>query len=609
MKNLKCSLPMKITAVLLSYLMAFILVLSTVSVALMGYFDFYFNSPKNLQENILGDMLQGDCHSLAIYHDLDRQVDYYYKDSNLFYAIETVDGKNIASNYKGEKIITAQQYYTEDYIYTVYLAEDMKEADIYSMLNSVILIGHKLRYAMFFFILLSLIAFIVILSYLYCSAGHKDDYSNITLNALDKIPFDIYTAVVAAVSIFGTMAALDIFYEGAEGLIALFFGCTALYFLLLGFTMTFATRVKTGTLFKNTVIYMVLKWLFKWLKKIKRFTVFHLKRIPLIWRVILETAVILFFEFVFFAFNSYEPDNLIVGFCIINAILVAVVFYIAITLNRIKKGGERIAAGDFEHKINTEYMFLDFKGFAETLNNVNDGMQLAVNEKMKSERFKTELITNVSHDIKTPLTSIVNYVDLLKNENIENETAKEYIAVLDRHSGRLKKLVEDLVEASKATTGNLSVNFENCNVGVLLQQALGEFDERFKKAQIIPLLKIERENVIINADARHLWRVFENLLSNICKYSQSGTRAYIDVTVTDGKVLVVFKNISKYQINVSHGELMERFVRGDASRNTEGSGLGLSIAKSLIELQNGELKIETDGDLFKTIVSFDLKTN
>ncbi len=605
MKNLKQSLPVKITAVLLSYVMMLVLVLSTVSVAAMGYFDFYFNSPKNLQENILGDMLYGDCHSLALYHDLDREVDYYYKDSNLFYTIETIDGDNIATNYNGEKIVTAEQYYTEDYIYTVYLAEDMKETDIYSVLSRLIITGHKLRYAMIFFVILSLIAFIVLLCFLYCSAGHNKYCDYIKLNALDKIPFDIYTAAVTGLATFGTMAMLDIFYEGAEGVIALFFGGTALYFLCLGFTMTFATRVKTGTLFKNTVIYMVLKWLFKWFKKAVRFAAFHIRRLPVVWQVALEVAVLLFFEFVFFVFNCYEPDNLIVGFIVINIILVAIVLHISITLARIKKGGEQIAAGDFEHKIDTKYMFLDFKDFAETINSINDGMQVALNERMKSERFKTELITNVSHDIKTPLTSIVNYVDLLKKEEIQNETATGYITVLERHSERLKKLVEDLVDASKATTGNLTVNLESCDVGVLLQQALGEFDERFKRAKVIPLLKIGNKNVIIKADARHLWRVFENLLSNICKYSQIGTRAYIDVSVSDGKVIAVFKNISNYQINLSHEELMERFVRGDKSRNSEGSGLGLSIAKSLVELQNGQLRIETDGDLFKAIVEFD----
>lgn len=607
MKNLKCSIPMKIAAVILSYVMILVLVLCSIAAAFMVHFDFYLNSPEKLQENIFSDMLYGDCQSLAAYYELERDVDYYYNDTNIYYTIETSKGKNITTNFNGEKIIASCQYYTEDYIYTVRLAQDMHKTDIYSFLNSLILIGYKLRYAVFIFIIISFAAFITLLSFLYCSAGHRDACGYIKPNALDKVPFDVYTVVAAVLGVLCTVAAFDIFYEGPEGIIALFFGGTVLYFLALGFTMSFATRVKTSTLFKNTVIYMVLRWLLKRLKKVKRFIGFHIKKLPLIWRVILEVAVILFFECIFFNFNCYETDDLFIGFVVMNAILVAIVLHITISLVRIRNGGERIASGDFEHKIDTEYMFLDFKDFAETLNSVNDSMQLALEEKLKSERFKTELITNVSHDIKTPLTSIVNYVDLLKNEEIDNENAKNYIQVLDRHSERLKKLVEDLVEASKATTGNLPVNLEGCNVGVLLQQSLGEFDERLKNANITPLLKIERENVIINADARHLWRVFENLLSNICKYSQSGTRAYIDVLVRDKKVFVVFKNISNYQINISQAELMERFVRGDKSRNTEGSGLGLSIAKSLVELQNGEIKIETDGDLFKATVSFDLK--
>ena len=605
MKNIKCSLPMKIAAVILSYVMMLILVLSTVAVAVMGYCNFYFNSSQQLQKSILGDMVQGECYTLAGYHDLERNIDYYYEDSNLFYRIETADGKNIATNYNGENIITSEQYYTEYYIYTVLLADDMTETDRYSVIRQLIVIGYKLRYAMIFFVLLSLIAVIVLLSYLYCSAGHRDAYSYIKLNAIDKIPFDIYAVVVVGAAVLSCVAALDVFYEGPEGIIVLFFGGTILYFLALGFTMTFATRVKTGTLFKNTVIYRILNRLFIFIRKSAKFIGFHLKRIHLIWRVALVTFALLFLEFVILLFNFYSP--LFISFAIINLVLTAAVFYASITFSRLKSGCERLAAGDLEHKLNTGYMYLDFKEFAQTLNSINDGMQAAVNEKIKSERFKTELITNVSHDIKTPLTSIINYVDLLEKEEVENEKAKNYIGVLHKHSERLKKLVEDLVEASKANTGNLEVTLESCNVGVLLQQALGEFDERFKKAQVIPLLKIERENVIIDADARHLWRVFENLLSNICKYSQPATRAYIEKCVKENIAFITFRNISKYQLNLSQQELTERFVRGDKSRNTEGSGLGLSIAKSLVELQNGELIIETDGDLFKATVKFKLK--
>ncbi|MBR4116952.1 MAG: sensor histidine kinase [Clostridia bacterium] len=604
MKNLKCSLPMKITAVILSYVMALVLVLSTVAIAFMGYFNFYFNSQETLQKEILGEMAMGECHTLASLDELERNLGYYYEDRNLFYMIEESDGKLVESNYKGEKIITAEQFYNEDYIYTIYVAEEMTKTDEFSFINQLIILGYKLRYAVIFFVIVSLIAFIVLLCYLYCSAGHRDAYSYIKLNALDKIPFDIYTAVVAVLVYFGLTVTLDIFYEGLEGIIVLFFGCTALYFLALGFTLTFATRVKTGTLFKNTIIYKVIKFLWRGIKKCAKFAFFHLKRLPLVWQVVLEVVAVLFFESIFLCFNLYQAENLVLGFVIINFLLLVSVLYVTITLQRIKKGGEKIASGELDYKINTDYMILDFKEFSEKLNSINDGLQSAVNEKMKSERFKTELITNVSHDIKTPLTSIINYVDLLKKEKIENETAKDYIAVLDRHSVRLKKLIEDLVEASKASTGNLSVNFDRCDLGVLLQQAVGEFDERMRKAEIIPLLKLPRENVIIKADARHLWRVFQNLLSNICKYSQSGTRAYIEASIKNGKAVVVFRNISKYELNISEDELMERFVRADASRNTEGSGLGLSIAKSLTELQNGDLKIETDGDLFKATVEF-----
>lgn len=610
MKNLKCSLPMKITAVILSYVMALVLVLSTVAVAFMGYFDFYVNSAEKLERKILGDMAQGECYILAGYVDLEREnLPYYYEDTNLYFTVEDSNGKDIVSTYDGQKIVVAEQYYTDNEIFTIYVADEMTKTDEYSVARFFITTGHKLRYAMIFFALFSLIGFIVLLCYLYCSAGHRVAFSYIKLNALDKIPFDIYTAVVGIALTFGVIATTDFFYEGLEFLILAFFGGTAVYFLLLGYTMSFATRIKTGTLFKNTVIYKVVKFLWRGLKRCGKFAVYHLRRLPLVWQVVLEIGVILFFEAIFFMFNLYQVEMLILGFVVINFLLVVAVLYVAITLQRIKKGGEKIASGDLDYKINTDYMILDFKDFAEKLNTINDGMQAAVDEKMRSERFKTELITNVSHDIKTPLTSIINYVDLLKKEEITNDTANEYISVLDRHSARLKKLVEDLVEASKASTGNLSVNFDKCDVGVLLTQALGEFDEKLKAAGITPLLKMPRENVIIRADARHLWRVIQNLLSNICKYSQASTRAYIDVFVQGEKAVITFRNISKYELNLSHEELMERFVRGDKSRNTEGSGLGLSIAKSLVELQNGKIKIETDGDLFKATVELDVYKN
>jgi signal transduction histidine kinase len=225
---------------------------------------------------------------------------------------------------------------------------------------------------------------------------------------------------------------------------------------------------------------------------------------------------------------------------------------------------------------------------------------------MKSERLKTELITNVSHDLKTPLTSIVNYVDLMKKEDIQPEKAKEYLEVLDRQSKRLKKLTLDLLEASKASTGNISVSNEPTNIKVLLSQLEGEYAEKLAASNLELHVSVPEEDMWISADGRLLSRVFDNLMNNIFKYTQPGTRVYVTARAEGENSVIEFKNISKYQLNISGDELMERFVRGDSSRNTEGSGLGLSIAKSLTELQNGELDIVVDGDLFKAIVSMEL---
>ena len=252
-------------------------------------------------------------------------------------------------------------------------------------------------------------------------------------------------------------------------------------------------------------------------------------------------------------------------------------------------------------------MICELKEYGETLNNIGEGLSVAVNEKIRSERLKTELITNVSHDIKTPLTSIINYIDLIKKQDIQDEKICGYIDILDRQSNRLKKLIEDLIEASKASTGNISVEKAPCELGILLSQAVGEFDERAKSKNLEIIVQDYKEALTVMADRKHLWRVFDNLMSNICKYSQNGTRVYLSLNKIDNRAIITFRNISENQLYVSSDELTERFVRGDSSRNTEGSGLGLSIAKSLVELQGGEMNICIDGDLFKVILSFNIK--
>ena len=249
-----------------------------------------------------------------------------------------------------------------------------------------------------------------------------------------------------------------------------------------------------------------------------------------------------------------------------------------------------------------------FKKCLQDLDRISEGMDVIVEEKMKSERFQTELITNVSHDINTPLTSIINYLDFLsqeeKKENRNAQVVQEYMEVLDRQSVRLKKLIEDLIEASKASTGSLKIEKEPCELGIFLQQIAGEYEERLENAQLALHLVLPEDKVYVEADGRHLWRVIDNLLQNVCKYAMAGTRVYLQLQEKAGQAIIIMKNVSASELNIPAEELMERFVRGDRSRHSEGSGLGLSIARSLTELQGGKFVIEIDGDLFKTAIGF-----
>ena len=288
----------------------------------------------------------------------------------------------------------------------------------------------------------------------------------------------------------------------------------------------------------------------------------------------------------------------------VKAVEVVGLFILLLHMQALHEGSKRVASGDMSKPIDTGKMLWKFKEHGENINQVSDGITLAVNERMKSEHFKTELITNVSHDIKTPLTSIINYVDLIKKEDLQDEKIQEYVEVLDRQSARLKKLIEDLMEASKASTGNLTVELAECDIEVLLAQVIGEFEEKLQKNQLEVVVTKPDLPVKMMVDGRHMWRVLDNLLNNACKYSMPGTRVYISLMQENKNAVITFKNISKTALNIPSEELLERFVRGDSSRNTEGSGLGLSIAQSLTELMQGNMNLEIDGDLFKVTLRF-----
>lgn len=273
--------------------------------------------------------------------------------------------------------------------------------------------------------------------------------------------------------------------------------------------------------------------------------------------------------------------------------------------SRIKKGIEEISGGNLEYRIDLKWLHGEDRNIAEKINNIGSGLNKAVDEAMRNERLKTDLITNVSHDIKTPLTSIINYVDILKRSNISDEKIRGYLDILESKAQRLKTLTEDVVEASKVSSGNITLEYMDMDLRELVQQTEGEMAEKFAARNLTMVLNLSEEPAVIHVDGRRMWRVLENVFGNAAKYAMPGTRVYADLILTEDKVNFSLKNVSEQQLNISADELTERFIRGDISRSTEGSGLGLSIAKSLTAMQGGKFELYLDGDLFRVNIQFE----
>lgn len=487
-----------------------------------------------------------------------------------------------------------------------YILQDRVTSDNISFVLDSFNKAYDLRYELIAIALVMLILSILLFVFLMSAAGHRDGSDAITPNFIDRIPFDLFALIIALPGICGVALGVEVAdrfaFANLLGLLVVF---VLLELLLTLFFMSLATRLKLKNVLKSCLIYRVLSWCWRFIKKMCRALAALVHGLPLLGRAGFVVAAVLLVEFIFICATEHSTGAELFGWFIERVLLLALLVYLLTCVKRLRTGASKIAQGDMNYSIDTKYMHGDLLDHANDLNSIRDGISRAVNERMKSEHFKTELITNVSHDIKTPLTSIVNYVDLLSKENMENEKAQEYIEVLQRQSARLKKLTEDLVEASKASTGNLAVNLERCELGVLLDQTAGEYGEKLSSQGLELILKKPEEPVTVMADGRHLWRILDNLMNNICKYAQPGTRVYLNLEQKDGKASMTFRNMSKYQLNISGDELMERFVRGDSSRNTEGSGLGLSIARSLAQLQGAQLDLVVDGDLFKVTVTFD----
>lgn len=428
------------------------------------------------------------------------------------------------------------------------------------------------------------------------AAGHWQGFEGIHLTWFDKIPLDLMAVVF--------MLPIGFFigyFNYASSIAVALWGAAVLNCVFL-FLITFVTRCKAGTVLKNNVIWYAIRLLWRILKAIGRWIGHLVRSIPIIWR----TALVILAAFIFALAIGSNMSVLSLPMLLLYLLLAVFALYIAIGFATLQRGSKALAEGDYSKPVDTRFLRGDLKRCSENLNKVQQGVQRAVDERLRSERMKTELITNVSHDIKTPLTSIVNYVDLLKKEDIDNPKAQEYLEVLDRQSKRLKKLTEDLVEASKASSGVIPVDCQPTNVNVLLSQLEGEYEERLQKAELTMIVHPAAGDPVVLADGKLLSRVMDNLMNNIGKYAMPGTRVYAAAAADEKESTISIKNVSRNELNVSADELMERFVRGDSSRHTEGSGLGLSIAKSLVELQGGRFELSIDGDLFRADISLPL---
>ena len=496
---------------------------------------------------------------------------------------------------------------TRTYIITGYYTSGSVSSGNADKYQELFTYAYELRYVSIAVLVVSLILEAFVFVFLLSAAGHHGETGEIRPSFIDKIPFDLYTALTVFAGIFLIAAMAEVSYSNTAMLVVVLIAALGVIAALISllWCMSLAVRIKLGTTIKSCIIYRVGAWCLRLIKKVFYTFKDGLKAIPMFPRAVLIIAAILFVEFLWIAIAGTSPGKQLFGWFIERAVLVLATLYALLSMKQLLEAGQRIAKGELDCKVDTSKLRGPFKEHGEDLNSITDGMNRAVGERMKSERFRTELITNVSHDIKTPLTSIINYVDLLEKEQPENEKMREYLEVLDRQSAKLKKLIDDLLEASKASSGSLSVNLTECELGILLDQMAGEYSEKLSAAGLELILTKPEESVKIMADGRHMWRIFDNLLNNICKYAQRGTRVYLDLTADALKAAVTFRNISATRLNISGDELTERFVRGDSSRNTEGSGLGLSIAQSLAQLQKGALDITVDGDLFKVVLRFD----
>lgn len=653
----KCySMALKTACFLLAVLCLTVAVLGITGACYMANNGYYRTSGEKLTQNWYERLIRSSADDMAQLYaqeDLEKLVSklgngYWYITpeiggqnwerfngrSNYRYEIFDQNGKRLAGTYEGEAAaasVTTEEsvyyyrevmrvdaygdsYYDRDieiaWTYTVkgYILQDLPIDDGIRQISRWMHTAWNYRNWVAVLGILCVIGLIITTVYLLSAAGRRQDKEGITLNLLDRIPLDLYAGAVVGGEFLLCYWISFVFDYGrrywAESWIPIVIIPTCLAVgtvLALGLLLTLTTRLKYGGGYwwRHSIVGFLLRMT----GRLCKFLWQGLKALGLMLPTILLWLAIGFVLWLFLLLTAAEFPYESGPFLLASIVGAALIVYVAYSVGKLKKAIAQMAKGDLNTQVSTRRLHGTFRVMGQGLNQLSHGANLAVERQIKSERMKTELITNVSHDIKTPLTSIVNYVDLLQKPHTPEEE-KTYLEVLERQSKRMKKLTEDLLEMSKASSGNLPVNLMPTNVVELVNQALAEYQEKLERKNLEAVISSCKNEVLVMADGRHFWRIMDNLLGNVVKYAQQGTRVYVDVAQYQSNVLISVKNISKDRLNISSEELLERFVRGDSSRNTEGSGLGLNIAKSLAELQQAKLNLVIDGDLFKAVLLF-----
>ena len=505
-----------------------------------------------------------------------------------------------------------QSFDTKDFVFAVSVDTKFSVADSMADEAENYETYSKLMFPMLAGAVFGSVLWLIGMVWLTVTAGRKPEDEEIHLNGFDRWYTEIAAGAVIGIWLAGTIILGTLIANSSLGysyavvtviVTCLICGTYTMAWFLIGY-LSLVRRIKAGTLWKNSLIRKVLKWIGKCSGKLADFARAFSRNTAEKIKVLLVGGAFLFLQFLIIGCVFSGAGVFLLALMAVDVAVMIFAIRKADGQDRIMDGLKKISDGELQYKIKTDTLTGKQKVMAEYINNIGSGLDAAVENSLKKERMQTELITNVSHDLKTPLTSIINYVDLMKRENPTDPKIQEYLRILDEKSQRLKVLTEDVVEASKASTGNIKLEMNDIDFVEMVQQVIGEFEEKFQEKNLTMMVHFTDEPSIIYADGQRMWRVLENVFGNVVKYAMEGTRVYAEISNRNKKVTFSMKNISAQPLNISADELTERFIRGDVARNTEGSGLGLSIAKSLTELQGGEFKLYLDGDLFKVMITF-----